>query len=77
MPLKTKNNAKELAIKLVFAIATFFGYESAKEIFKAERTRKNNEAKLMVLRGAYPDISKELEENPRSRSAKLRVAEKI
>ena len=50
-------------MKVVFAIAGFFGYESAKEIFKTERTSKNNEAKLMVLKGAYPNISKELEEN--------------
>ena len=60
---KTANKATNLAMKVVFAIAGFFGYESAKEIFKAERTSKNYEAKLMVLRGAYPEVNKELKQN--------------
>lgn len=60
---KTASKATSLAMRVVFAIAGFFGYESAKEIFKAERISKNNEAKLMVLRGAYPEVNNELKQD--------------
>lgn len=60
--LKTTSKAKEFALKALYGIACFLGYESAKDIF-LEKQNKKNDAKLMVLKGAYPEVNKELENN--------------
>lgn len=59
---KAATKTKDVVFKVALAIASFFGYESAKEIF-LEKQNKKNDAKLMVLKGSYPEVNKELEAN--------------